>query len=116
MGTHIVAGGGLEDGEERGQEGEFYAGDGGEAEEAVFDLGEELGVGGFVVGGGVELDAGEVARGDAGDVVAGGFGIGQERGGADEAGVDEVAAGGGIAVAEGLAEVEVGHRRAGIRD
>ncbi len=35
----------LEDGEEGGQEGDLDAGDGGEAEEAVFDLGDELGVG-----------------------------------------------------------------------
>gem|GEM_PF-3912162 len=47
FGTH-GGGLGLEDGKEGGEEGELDAGDGGEAEEAVFDLGEELGVGGVV--------------------------------------------------------------------
>jgi hypothetical protein len=38
----------LQNGEQGWEEGELDAGDGWEAEEAVFDLGGELGVGGFV--------------------------------------------------------------------
>ena len=41
---------GLEDGEEGGEEVDLDAGDGGEAEQAIFDLGGELGVGGVVGG------------------------------------------------------------------
>ena len=101
---------GLEDGEEGGEEVDFDSGDGGEAEETVFDLGGELGGGGFVGGGGVEGDVGDVARGEVGDVGAGGVGVGGEVGGADEVGVYDVGAGGGVAVAEEVEEVGVGHR------
>ncbi len=80
------------------------------AEEAVFDLGEELGVGGVVGGGGAEGDAGDVAGGKAGDVGAGGVGVGGEGGGLDEAGVDDVAVL-GVAVAEEGEDVGGGHGR-----
>ena len=76
----------LQDGEEGGEEGDFDPGDGGVAEETVFDLGDELEVGGFVGGGGAKGDAGEVADGEAGD---GGAikiwrgGVGGEGGGLD---------------------------------
>ncbi len=83
------------------------------AEQAIFDLGGELGVG-CVVGGipganGVEGDVGDEARRDAGDVGAGGVGVWGEGGGTDEAGGDDVWAGGGVAVAEEMEEVSVGH-------
>ena len=107
FGTH-GGGSGLEDWKEGWEEGEFDAGDGGEAEEAVFDLGEELGVGGVVGAGGAEGDAGEVARGEAGDGGAGCVGVGSEGGGGDEAGVDDVAVV-GVAVAEEVEEVGWGH-------
>ena len=80
----------LKDGEEGGEEGDLDAGDGGEAEQAIFDLGGELGVGGVVGDGGVEGDGGDVAWGEAGDVGAGGIEVGGEGGGADEAGGDDV--------------------------
>ncbi len=99
------------DGEKGWKEGDFDAGDGLEAEEAVFDLGGELEVGGVVGRGGVESDAGEVAGGEVGDGRAGGGGVGGEGGGVDEVGVDDVVAGGGVAVAEEVEEVGVGHRR-----
>jgi hypothetical protein len=103
----------LQDGKEGREEGELDAGDGFETEETVFDLGEELGVGGvFGIGvwaGGVEGDVGDVARWDAGDVGSGGVGVGGEGGGADEAGVDDVAAVGEVAVAEEEVEVGGGH-------
>jgi len=99
---------GLEDGKEGGEEGELDAGDGGEAEEAVFDLGEELGVGGVVGAGGAEGDAREVAGGEAGDRSAGSVGVGGDGGGGDEAGVDDVAVV-GVAVAEEVEEVGWGH-------
>jgi hypothetical protein len=102
----------LQDGKQGWNEVEFDAGDGFEAEEAVFDLSEELGVDGFVGGGGVEGDVGDVTGGDAGDVGAAevwGVGVGGEGGGADEAGGDDVAAVGEVAVAEEEMEVEVGH-------
>ena len=109
----------LEDGEEGGEEGDLDAGDGGEAEEAIFDLGDELGVGGVVGGGSVEGDAGDEARGEAGDRGAGRVGIRGECGGADKAGGDDVAlelrrvGSGQVAVAkEG---VEVGGGRHGLR-
>jgi len=61
----------------------------------------------------VEGDAGEVAPGDAGYGGAAkirGVGVGGEGGGADEVGVDDVALGvGGVAVAEEMEEVGVGH-------
>jgi hypothetical protein len=60
----------FEDGEQWGQQGELDAGDGFEAQEPVFDLGRELDVGGFVGGGGVERDAGDVPRWNAGNVLA----------------------------------------------
>jgi hypothetical protein len=86
------------------------AGDFGEAQEAVFDLGAELGVGGFVGGGRGEGEGGEEAWRDAGDVGAGGFGVWSEGGGADEAEVDDVAAENGVvAVAEGGLERGGGH-------
>ena len=66
----------LEDGKEGGEEVDLDAGDGGEAEEAIFDLGGELGGGGFVGGGGVEGDAGEEARGEPdGEPGASGSGV-----------------------------------------
>ena len=96
--------------EEGGEEGELDAGDGREAEEAVFDLGGELGVGCFVGRGELEGDVGEVAGGEVGDGDAGGLGVGGEGGGADEVGVDDVAVGaGGVAVAEEVEEGGVGH-------
>ena len=102
----------LEDGKEGWEEGNFDARNGFEAEEAVFDLGDELEVGGLVGGGSVEGDVGSVAGGEVGE---GGVGVGGEGGGLDEASVDDVAAGGGgVAVAE---EVEEGHkgREQGVR-
>ncbi len=96
----------LEDGEEGGEEFELDAGDGGEAEEAIFDLGGKLGGGGLVGGVGVECDGGEEARREVGEV---GVGVGGEGGGADEAGGDDIGAGGGVAVAEEVKEVGVGH-------
>ena len=97
-------------GKRAGRRCELDAGDGGEAEQAIFDLGGELGVGG-VVGcpGGVEGDGCDEARGKAGDGGAGGVGVGGEGGGADQAGGDDVGAGGGVAVAEQMEEVGVGH-------
>ncbi len=100
---------GLEDGEEGGEEGDLGSGDGGKAQEAVFDLGDELGVGGVIGGGGVEGDVCDIAEGETGNRSAGGFGIGGEVGGADEVGGDDVGAGGGVAVAEEVEEVGVGH-------
>ena len=50
-----------------------------------------------------------VAGRDAGDGGAGGFGVEGEGGGADEAGVDDVAAERGVAVAEEGEEVGVSH-------
>jgi hypothetical protein len=79
------------------------------AEQAIFDLGGELGVGGFVQGGGVEGDGCDEARGEVGDVGAGGVGVGGKGGGADEAGGDNVGAGRCVAVAEEMEEVGVGH-------
>ena len=100
----------LQDLEQGWEEGELDAGDGGEAEEAVFDLGEQLGVGGFVGARGVEGDAGEVTRPEVWDGRAGGVGVGDEGRGADEVGVYDVAVGdGGVAVAEEIEEVRVGH-------
>ncbi len=83
------------------------------AEEAIFDLGGELG-GGGILGGvagadGVEGDGGEVTGREVGDGGAGGVEVGGEGGGADEAGGDDVGAGGGVAVAEEVEEVGVGH-------
>jgi hypothetical protein len=98
----------LQDGEEGWEEGDFDVGDGLEAEEAIFDLGKELAVGGLVGGGGVEGDAGEVAGGAVGED-AGSGGVGGEGGGLDELGVDDVALGGGVTVAEETEEVDVGH-------
>jgi hypothetical protein len=98
----------LQDGEEGGEEGDLDAGDGGEAEEAVFDLGDELEVGGFVGAGSAEGDAHEVARWEAGDGCAGGGGVGGEGGGGDEAGIDDVALV-DVAVAEEMEEVGGGH-------
>jgi len=87
------------------------AGDGFEAEEAVFDLGGELGVGGFVGGGGGEAEGGEVAGRNAGDVGPGSVEVAGEVGGADEAEIDDVAVQAGVvAVAESLEEVSVGHK------
>jgi hypothetical protein len=100
----------LQNGEQGWEEGELDAGDGWEAQEAVFDLGGESGVGGLVGGGELEGDAGEVAGGEVGDGGAEGVGIEGEGGGADEVGVDDVALGaGGVAVAEESEEVGVGH-------
>jgi hypothetical protein len=103
----------LQDGKQGRKKGKFDAGDGFEAEETVFDLGEELGVDGVVGvrvrGGGVEGDVGDVPGGDAGDVGAGGVDVGGEGGGADEAGGDDVAAVGEVAVAEEEMKVGVGH-------
>ena len=100
----------LKDGEGSGEEGDLDAGDGLEAEEAVFYLGEELGVGGFVGGGSEESEVGDVAGWEAGDGCAGCVGVGGEVGGADEVELDDVQAeGGGVAVAESLEEVGVGH-------
>jgi len=97
----------LKDGKEYGEEGEGDAGDGRDAKETVFDLSEELGVGGFVGAGGEEGDGCEVAGRDAGDVVAGSFRIEGDGGGVDETGIDEVAAGGArfVAIAECADEV-----------
>ena len=95
---------GLEDGKEDWKEGDFDARDGLETEEAVFDLGDELGVGGLVGTGGVEGDAREVAGGEAGDGSSGCGGVGGEGGGLDEACVDDVAVV-GVAVAEEVEEV-----------
>ena len=101
----------LEDREEGWEEGDVDAGDGFEAEEAVFDLGGELGVGGFVGGGGGEAEGGEVAGRDAGDGRTGGVEVAGEVGGADEAEIDDVAVqAGGVAVAESMEEVGIGHR------
>ncbi len=83
--------------------------DGFDAEEAIFDEGEELGVSGFVGAGGVERDGCEVAGGYAGDGSTGCFGVGCEGGGADECGVDDVAVRGEVAVAEELEEIGVLH-------
>jgi hypothetical protein len=57
----------------------------------------------------VEGDACEVAWGKAGDGGAGGVGVGCKGGCADEAGVDDVGACGGVAVAEEMEEVWRGH-------
>jgi hypothetical protein len=99
----------LKDGEEGGQEVELDAGDGGEAEQAIFDLGGEVGVGGVVGGWSVKGDVGDVARGEAGDGGAGCVEVEGEGGGADEAGGDDAGAGGGVAVAEEMEEFGVGH-------
>ena len=98
---------GLEDGKEGWEESDFDARDGLEAEEAVFDLGDELGVGGLVGTGGVEGDARKMAGGEAGDgssVEVWGGGVGGEGGGLDETCVDDVAVV-GVAVAEEVEEV-----------
>ena len=88
----------LEDGKQCGQEVDLDAGDGGEAEQAIFDLGRELGVGGIVGGiaDGVEGDGCDEARGEVGKRRVG---VGGEGRGADEAGGDDVGAGGGVAIA-----------------
>jgi hypothetical protein len=99
----------LEDGKEGGEEVDLDAGDGGETEQAIFDLGGEVGVGGVVGRGSVEGDVGDVAWGEAGDGGAGGVEVWGEGGGADEAGGDDVGAGGGVAVAEEVEEFGVGH-------
>ena len=85
------------------------AGDGKEAEEAVFYRGAELGVDGFVGAGGGEDDLCAKAGGDAGDASAGGVGVGLEGGGTYEAGGDDVTAeGGDEAIPEGVEEVGLG--------
>ncbi len=93
----------LEDGKQCGQEVDLDAGDGGEAEQAIFDLGRELGVrrivGGVAGADGVEGDGCDEARRDTGDVGARCVEVGGEGGGTDEAGGDDVGAGGGVAVA-----------------
>ena len=90
------------------------AGDRFQAEESVFDLGGELGVGGFVGGGGGEAEGGEVAGRDAGDGGSRGFKVAGEVSGADEAEIDDVAVQAGVvAVAESMEEVGVGHRGRG---
>ncbi len=99
----------LEDGKEGGEEVDLDAGDGGMAEQAIFDLGGELDGGGLAGCGGVEGDGCDEAWGEAGDMGAGGVGVGGEGGGADEAGGDDVGAGGGVAVAEEVEEFGVGH-------
>jgi hypothetical protein len=58
----------LEDGEKCRQEFDLNAGDGFQAEEAVFYLCGELGVGSFVAGRGNELDVGDKAGELAGSV------------------------------------------------
>jgi hypothetical protein len=103
LGTYY-AGSRLKDGEEGGEEADLDARDRLEAEETVFDLGDELEVGGLVGAGSAEGDVGEVARGEAGDGGAGGVGVGGEGGGLDEAEVDDVALV-GVAVAEEVEEV-----------
>jgi len=97
---HLVR---LQDGEERWEECNRNSGDGLEAEEAIFDLGEELGGGGVVGGGCDKGDGGEEARDQAG-----GFGVGGESRVADEVEVDDVALQ-VVAVAESVEEVGIGH-------
>ena len=79
-----------------------------EAEEAVFDLGEELGVDGFVGGGCGEADSSEKARGEAR-----GFGVWGESSFADQAECDDVALQ-VVAVAESGEQVGVGHLVSGV--
>jgi hypothetical protein len=100
---------GLEDGEEGGEEIELDAGDVRKTKQAIFDLREELGGSGFVGRGGVESDVRDEALREAGDGGAGRVEVRCESGGADEAGGDDVWAGGGIAVAEEMEEFGVGH-------
>ena len=79
-----------------------------EAEEAVFNLGEELGVDGVVGVGRGEGDLCEEARGQAG-----GIGVWGECGFADQAECDDVALQ-VIAVAESGEQVGVGHLVSGV--
>jgi hypothetical protein len=74
-----------------------------------FELGAEVGFGGFVLLCGGELDFDAMFLGDAGDVGAGGFEVGGDGDGADEAEVDDVAGEDGVvAVAEGEEDVGLG--------
>ncbi len=65
------------------EEDDFGVEDGLEAGEAVLDLGGELGVGGFVLGGWGEGDGDAEFLGDAGDGGSGGFGVGGQGDGFD---------------------------------
>lgn len=87
-------------------DGDVGLADGFEACEAVSDLGDELGFGGFGGIGWGEGDGDDVFLGDAGDSVAGGFEVRLDGDGVDQAEVDYVAGDFGVvAVAQGGEDV-----------
>jgi hypothetical protein len=80
-----------------------------ETGETIFDLGFELGVGGFVGLGWGEFDFDAVLLRDTGDVCAGCLAVTRDFYGADEAEIDDVAGEDGIvAVAESEEDVSFG--------
>ena len=90
----------------RGLDGDVGLTDGFEASEAVGDLSDELGFGGFSGVGWGQGDGDDVLLGDAGDSGAGGFVVGLDGDGLDQTEVDYVAADFGVvAVAQGGEDV-----------
>ena len=102
----------LQNREERWHEGNGHAGDGGQAQQPVFDLSEELSISRFISARSAQADMGNVADRNSGNARTRSVGIHGERGCAHQVGCDDVAPQQRlVAVTERIEEISIGHEQ-----